>query len=340
MSVYLLGDSTLDNLYWLLDESGSNLEQAKSDSIEGHLGQKVGGTYQVTNYAYDGFTTTEVLEGGQIGRVLAYSGSKIKNYKAARGSGEVRPLEQLKQAVSNGDHVVISVGGNDFREQLYLNPIGMILSVSKVRERYLRIVDEVRKIQDRDVRPILMLLYRFDFQSDVYGIYRILGWAGKIAMIVQTVCIAAIVNSARLFFISKVGIFSGLVIPLISILGLALASKVVSLPVMKKWIWNKQNLSMAILGGLMEKFYRPILEYAKEHRIPVLDLPNTFDPYNSKLYVSQIEPSAQGGQLIAEGIAHIVQKHDYSKNGSRIYSGTIRGYHSRSNTHPSSWCVN
>ena len=38
----------------------------------------------------------------------------------------------------------------------------------------------------------------------------------------------------------------------------------------------------------------------------VLDLPNTFDIYNSELYRCQIEPSPLGSVLIAELITHAV----------------------------------
>ena len=35
--VHTLGDSTLDNLYWEIDEDGKNLETAKNKSVEGQL---------------------------------------------------------------------------------------------------------------------------------------------------------------------------------------------------------------------------------------------------------------------------------------------------------------
>jgi hypothetical protein len=45
----------------------------------------------------------------------------------------------------------------------------------------------------------------------------------------------------------------------------------------------------------MEKIYAQIIPKAKQHNLPMIDLPNTFDIRDSSLYVSQIEPSSHGG---------------------------------------------
>lgn len=78
---------------------------------------------------------------------------------------------------------------------------------------------------------------------------------------------------------------------------------------------------MSLFGALLMRFYQPILKEARDARIPVLDLPNTFNPYDD-LYISGIEPSAQGSALIAEGIAYIVENHDFEEEQSMIYSKT------------------
>jgi len=72
------------------------------------------------------------------------------------------------------------------------------------------------------------------------------------------------------------------------------------------------------LNALMEEIYPPILSLAKEHKLAIVDLPNTFDIYNSELYCCQIEPSAKGGRIIAELISHVVNNHDWS-GPSRFY---------------------
>ena len=60
------------------------------------------------------------------------------------------------------------------------------------------------------------------------------------------------------------------------------------------------------LNLLMEQIYPPVLSLAAAKGWDVLDLPNTFDIHDSGLYRHQIEPSARGGALIAELIAHAV----------------------------------
>ena len=80
----------------------------------------------------------------------------------------------------------------------------------------------------------------------------------------------------------------------------------------------------------MEALYAPILSLAAELRLPILDLPNSFDIHNDDLYSHQIEPSATGGLLLAHMIAEVVQQHDFSALGvSRLYtmdtSGSVAG---------------
>jgi hypothetical protein len=89
-----------------------------------------------------------------------------------------------------------------------------------------------------------------------------------------------------------------------------------------KGILSGERVGLATLGGLLETFYKPILAEAKANGIPVLDLPNTFNPNDSSLYIAQIEPSRKGGQLIAEGLAHIIKHHDFTSSNSKsvIYS--------------------
>eukprot|EP00928_Gymnodinium_smaydae_P087651 TRINITY_DN71889_c0_g1_i2.p1 TRINITY_DN71889_c0_g1~~TRINITY_DN71889_c0_g1_i2.p1 ORF type:complete len:176 (-),score=36.22 TRINITY_DN71889_c0_g1_i2:118-645(-) len=61
------------------------------------------------------------------------------------------------------------------------------------------------------------------------------------------------------------------------------------------------------INHLMDSLvYPPILAFAQEKGLPILDLPNTFDIGNELLYECQIEPSSAGGRIIAEMIAHSV----------------------------------
>jgi len=80
-----------------------------------------------------------------------------------------------------------------------------------------------------------------------------------------------------------------------------------------------QSISpVAIINALMEEIYPPIFKLAQEKKFAIIDLSNTFDIYQDNLYSHQIEPSEQGGQLIAELISHVVKSHDFN-GGSKMY---------------------
>lgn len=77
-----------------------------------------------------------------------------------------------------------------------------------------------------------------------------------------------------------------------------------------------------MIGSVMEKFYKPMLKRANITNLPILDLPNSFNPYKA-MYISGIEPSKEGGELIAQGLCNIIKGnqqpgHDY--RSSKIYS--------------------
>ena len=64
----------------------------------------------------------------------------------------------------------------------------------------------------------------------------------------------------------------------------------------------------------MEKIYNQFLfKLAAQHNLAIVDLSRSFDYKDQSLYVSQIEPSEKGGQLISKLITHVVQKHDFKK---------------------------
>ena len=65
------------------------------------------------------------------------------------------------------------------------------------------------------------------------------------------------------------------------------------------------------LHFLMESLYPEILKFARDFKLPIIDLPRTFDATDGDLYKCQIEPSAKGGALIADLIAHVVKNHDF-----------------------------
>lgn len=341
--IHTLGDSTLDNLFWMLKDSDSNA--AYENSVEGQLQNLVGNDeYAVESHAYDGFTTKSVLVGDTIGQVLP-RGPEYDRYIQLKAANRktVSPGVELKQAIDrdpdNRHFVVISVGGNDFRENL-LNPIGLLLDVPKIQERYLQIVSEVmhlKDVKDKNVEPILMFQYRTDANNDPYGVYRILGVIGVVAAVVHALCIALLTAPVWLLAGKISGLAAGLSF-FGGAIGLYYSNTLVPLSVTKDIITGKK-VGMSMLGALMRSFYQPILEKAKKEGIPILDLPNTFNPYQ-KLYECGIEPNKEGGGLIAEGIHHIVKHHDF-KGESMIYSKPFghSKYQGAVFADPSEWSV-
>jgi len=339
--VHTLGDSTLDNLFWRLQHS-SNVEVAKQSSVEGLLQERLKADhYKVVSHAYDGFTTKSILYGDEIGRVLP-SGPKKVLYmqEKASQSRQVHPLAELQKKISEAPdaphYVIISVGGNDFRVNL-LNPWRLIKDIPQIQKRHLQIVEKVKELQGKNIKPIIMLQYRTDANNDPYFIYPVFKAIGIVAITVQMVCLTLLTTPIWIIA-GKISLLAGGLFLLIGATGLYLSKKIVPLSVTKDAFLGK-NISMATIGGLMQSFYQPILEYAKKERLPILDLPNTFHPYR-KLYDCGIEPSKEGGALIAEGIHHILKHHDFTKE-SALYSksGNTSSFTGKINKNPSAWRV-
>ncbi|MFI5344656.1 MAG: hypothetical protein ACHQUC_10615 [Chlamydiales bacterium] len=356
IDVHTIGDSTLDNVYWLLNENGTNIQEAKTQCVEGQLQIKLNEgnnhLYQVVSHAYDGFTTESLLNGDTVGRVLPGIAPKRvskegRSYLQCKGidplanSFEINPLSKMKSAVMADPeathYVVLSVGGNDFREQL-LNPIKMLGSIPEIHKRYDQILNVLKNdFQGKKIKPILMLQYRLDANNDAYWIYTILRVIGAVTLAINALSAAALIASLGLLSAS-ITATTAIIFALLGAVGLMVSNKI--LPLRLTWkVLSGQEVGMAALGALMERFYQPILKRAKEESIPILDLPNTFNPYKP-LYIASIEPNVEGGKLIAEGINHIVKNHDYHSS-SKLYakSGSQTEFSASDNPGYSGWRV-
>lgn len=354
--VHTIGDSTLDNFKWMLDNE-SDATQAKRNSVEGQLQERLNhkchSSYQVVSHAYDGFTTSSVLNGDNVGRVFSIRpNGDLSEYQRTylidrdidptSNSYFVEPLEQFKNSVNeNPDarhYVVISVGGNDFRERLG-NPLAMLQEIPSVHQRYLQILNEVKSLKDRNIRPILMFQYRLDVHHDNYKIYEILKKVGLVFCAIQSLSFLGICASTMALVAGRIDRRLGLGALLLSSAVLFLSRLVVPLKV-TKGILSGEQVSMATLGGLLETFYKPILAQAQADRIPILDLPNTFNPNDTSLYIAQIEPSQKGSRLIAEGINQIIKRHDF-KSKSMMYAkrNSSEEFVANENTGSSGWSV-
>lgn len=336
--VHTIGDSTLDNIYWMLNDFGSNAKEASDTCVEGQLQSRLNNprqgsdrdSYVVFSHAYDGFTTSSLIRGDTAGRVLSGvsprrlspKGSAYLEYKKIDPNAPsfyIHPLNKLKTGIiaypKATHYVVLSVCGNDFREQLS-NPINMLRSIPDVLARYNHILNEIQNLKDLNVKPIIMLQYRVDANNDHYHIYTILRVIGAASLALSAVSAAFLLTSLTAFA-GTISFLTGSIFALLGIAGLAASHKILPLRVIQK-VLTGQEVGMAALGALMERFYQPILQHAKEENIPILDLPNTLNPYKP-LYLAGIEPGVEGGKLIAEGISHIVKNHDFN-SPSKLYS--------------------
>lgn len=325
--VHTLGDSTLENTWWFLKGDGSNLKDAQEKSVEGQLQKHLGDGFTVVSHAYDGFTTSSVLNGDSIGRVFSSAGDKFQTYiqsKAAyKGARQVYPLAQLSESIKanpTAKHfVVISVGGNDFRESL-LNPIQLLNIFPQVQKRYLEIVTKVKSLKG-DIQPILMFQYRTSAEDRPYHIYTILGALGRIAVLANIVCAALLGYFGWRLALSRINPLRGIAACAMAAIVLTLSARTIPLKA-TVGILKGQHPGIIVIGALMEKLYRPILEYAKNEKLPILDLPNIFNPFQKDLYLSEIEPSEQGGNHIANRLATIIQIHAKSSPSTIYGSGS------------------
>ncbi|MDP1879825.1 MAG: hypothetical protein Q8K60_02655 [Parachlamydiaceae bacterium] len=346
--VHLIGDSTLDNIWHHQKNKGSrenpdfDINDAKIASVEGKLHQAFKqnnskNKYKIINHAYDGFTTTSVLNGDYVGRVffgihwtelasrkdnhkfIAYQSDK-KNIKDIRQ--KVQPLESLKESIENhkedNHYVVLSVGGNDFRKNLF-NPVQLFRNIFTVQKRYLEIVSKIQEMKSDNIKPILMFQYRTDANSDSNKIYKILKVVGVLAATIQTLSFAAIAIAGVKWHHGNFTKNTSLKIILLSLSLLYGTTRFVPLKNIKNILLGR-HIGVSTFGCLLEKLYQPMLEKAKKDQIPVLDLSNSFNPFDNLLYTQSIEPNEKGSELIANGISYIVKDYENFKGKTVIHS--------------------
>lgn len=329
--VHTLGD--MDNLYALLNPQGTNLEEASRNSVERQLQTQLkaqaewGYTYKVVSHAFQGFTCTSVLKGGFVGKQLPLKDPKTDAYVKEKlenlSSTFVKPLELLHQhAYANpADHhfVVISVGRHDLRENLE-NPIEWLSRTPQIQRNCLAILDKI-KSWSIDVKPIFVLPYLTHLQHD--RLCHHLDILARRAALVYLSCMGTLGFLGILILTKKISASWGLTGLLITALVLGITDQVVPLRTVYK-ILQCQRPGIALMKVMMENLYRPLLMRAQREGIPIVDLTNTFNPHQIGLYAAGIEPSKEGGALIAKVICQVLQDrgrlpHLYTDMGSSEY---------------------
>lgn len=157
MHVLLLGDSTIDNDVWVRE----------GKSVGTLLRERLGSDVKITNYAADGYTSADVLEG----RVpsISYAARKKKGDPFPVKNREVfQPFEHAAK-LKGVTHVVLSVGGNDVREVLQ-NMSQLPQRIGAFRKNYPKIVKRCLEITPK---VCLMLQYRPSLaqEREGYGVY-------------------------------------------------------------------------------------------------------------------------------------------------------------------------
>ena len=182
------------------------------------------------------------------------------------------PLQVLKGLNPPPTHIVLSVGGNDVRETLGPGVDRVLMkTIQKMQQNYLIILNECLSVCKK---TILMFQYRPCFTTNDYEIYDAMNDIPD-ELIIQS---GALLNGDK---------------------GMEASHDKVT------------NVSVRKLNMLMESIYNGILlnELILANRLPIIDLPNTFDIHNSLLYVCQIEPSHWGGLIIAKLVHHVIENH-------------------------------
>eukprot|EP01084_Bolivina_argentea_P318945 553216_1 len=185
--IILMGDSVLDNFYWLED---------KTLDVEQQCWNTFGDKIKVTNVAVDETQTIHVLKG--IIPNFTYRRAREKENMSPypitydsddqKSGGAVYPLKLMQKYISNGDininvdlktqikpTIVLSVGGNDGR--IHLGKLGKItggandvinaLKKDKFVENYNEIVDKL--VNEFKMNVILVFVYQIQNKHMIYG---------------------------------------------------------------------------------------------------------------------------------------------------------------------------
>jgi hypothetical protein len=269
VNIVLVGDSTLDNEVWV--EDGMTVTaQLKNLRPQD----------KVINLSVDGFTTDNVLNGGFRDKAVTSPNHQHIYYQ---------PLEKLKK-IKSCHHIILSVGGNDFREELQTlitkTPTQRLDAITELGEsisaKYITIVHRLQNLKPK-AKITVLLQYTPCAQKDLYLIYFLM---------------SAIANEKTLN-----------------------ADCSIYFPLAWHYIAGltqyQSTQAVECLHDIMAKVYQPIFEKLISKNISVIDLASSFNPNDPNLYVSQIEPSSSGAALISTMISHAI---DQAQTESTLYS--------------------
>lgn len=161
-NIVLLGDSTLDNIAWV-----SSYEECIAKLVRDR-------GIKVINYSADGFKTKDMLEGCMP--CISMGARHTVGDSFPSGEGEFKPLDHT-DALENAEHsiFVVSVGGNDIREELrniYMGTADVPAVMQRAVKNYTQMLERLLK---KNKKVVLCTQYKPSLKDNTYQIYEILG---------------------------------------------------------------------------------------------------------------------------------------------------------------------
>lgn len=203
----ILGDSTIDNKVWVgpglpgnflatrlgikREDSNSRIRRAQTGwfkpelSVVENLTAKLP-DFEIKDYSNDGFTTKDVLNGAYRDKVFGEGRFAMFPHE------ELHPIEAAEKDIQDSDYVLLSIGGNNFREFLQ-NALGIKDSEKRkafikenydkvftnLKNEYIEIVNRIRKINP-NATLVLMTQYYPSFKQNKYNIYKFMSELGQV----------------------------------------------------------------------------------------------------------------------------------------------------------------
>jgi hypothetical protein len=178
-TITLLGDSTIDNQFWVNEMFGDPELSVVENLIEMLPG------YNIQDYSRDGFTTKDILVG-------AYQDKVFENSKYSLYPHEIlKPLKFAEESLKNSHFIILSIGGNNvcefsmeagnseerLRADFIKNNFEKMLA--KLCDDYVEIVHRIRELNNV-ARIVLMTQYYPSVSQEDYKIYQFMEVIGKV----------------------------------------------------------------------------------------------------------------------------------------------------------------
>ncbi len=196
-NISLIGDSTIDNEVWVdgifwnylsdhigitRDDSGTRIKKHNENScikpelsIVEHLTNILPNDYQINDLTNDGFTTTDCLNGAMRCKVFGKDTFKLFPYE------KFSPLKDGNKNIQESSHIILSVGGNNFREFLietlkhiqdkeWFIKKNYPIVMNKLKTEYIKILTKLREINP-NANIILLTQYYPSVSQNTYKIY-------------------------------------------------------------------------------------------------------------------------------------------------------------------------